>query len=228
MSAAAQGATTPGPAPTEVSTPLAPAPRVVSPHMGPPRGTPPQVVAPLVVHVFPTFAVGGARCGSPRWRTILAGNFGIWWSPWTASSAAASVWIRSWTSGSRPSRHRNTQCWPMRGDSGVAPTMAAGCVGDRNWGRDRVRDGQSAAVDPPSACRRRIWTGRAGEPDPSPRADSTPGAGARRGHCAVAQPGADRDRNLETTGARGEICTQRDRPLTIFRPAPARQQPAHR
>jgi glycosyltransferase involved in cell wall biosynthesis len=56
MSAAAKGAPTPGPAP------LVPAPLVLLP----------RTVAPLVVHVFPTFAVGGAQVRF----AALANHFG--------------------------------------------------------------------------------------------------------------------------------------------------------
>ena len=92
----------------------------------------------------------------------------------------------------------------------VAAALAAGCAGDRQLGRDRVRHGQSAVVDPPSTCGRRFRTGGTRDPDRPPRADPPPGAGARQGHRAVAQSGADRDRDLEAARARGAVRAERD------------------
>ena len=61
-----------------------------------------------------------------------------------------------------------------------------------------------------------------------PRADPPSGAGARQGHRAVAQSGADRDRDLEIARASGAIRAQRDRPDAAFPGASPRVGPTQR
>ena len=168
--------------------------------------------APLLLHVFSTFAVGGpqmrfvalAAAFGPRYRHIVMAMDG---RPCLrgASGARAGCALRA---------HRGGEGCHFRQRSAL-PTQAARdrsrCAGDLQLGCDRVGDGEHPAPRPPHPRRGRLRAGGTRAPASAAGADAAAGAGAQHGGGAVAHAVADRDRGLAARSAPGAVCAERHR-----------------
>ena len=157
-----------------------------------PRRRRPIAPTPLVAHVFPTFAVGGAQA---RFAAV-ANHFGAAFRHIIVSldgNLACRQRLDPTLDVTFTTRERIEGCDGGERLATPAPAerVEARYSGDLQLGGDRVRPGQYRAGHSSSARRRRIWAGGTSDPTPAPGAAATDCAQEHAGGRALAQPVSD-------------------------------------